>query len=182
MPNLVNRLVVKELQSELGKAEGMVIVSFGGLTVKESEGLRNGLAKKGAGLVLVRNSLARRVLAERGFEPGADMLTGNTAIAYGDAEAAIHASKLFQAADVKKAGKVQIRGGVLEGNLLNAKDAIALADVPDRKTLNGKLVSLLVSGPRSLAMLLNAVPSAEARLLQARADQLEKSGEAAPAS
>ncbi len=110
------------------------------------------------------------------------MLAGNTAIAYGNAEAAIHASKIFQGADVKKAGKVQIRGGVLEGKLLGAKDTIALADVPDRKTLNGKLVSLLVSGPRSLAMLLNAVPSAEARLLKARADQLEASGGAAPAS
>ncbi|MBK7878000.1 MAG: 50S ribosomal protein L10 [Planctomycetes bacterium] len=182
MPNLVNRLVIKELQSELGKAEGMVIVGFGGLTVKESEALRNALAKKGATLSLVRNSLARLVLAERGFEVTPDMLAGNTAIAYGDAEAAIHASKMLQTAEVKKANKVQIRGGVLEGKLLNAKDAIALADVPDRKTLNGKLVSLLVSGPRSLAMLLSAVPSAEARLLQARADQLEKSGGAAPAS
>ena len=44
MPNLVNRLVVKELQQELGTAEGMVLVSFGGLTVKESESLRNALA------------------------------------------------------------------------------------------------------------------------------------------
>ncbi|MFO1011508.1 MAG: 50S ribosomal protein L10 [Planctomycetota bacterium] len=182
MPNLVNRLVIQELQHELGKAEGMVIVSFGGLTVKESETLRNQLAKKGATLSLVRNSLARIVLAERGFEATPEMLAGNTAIAYGNAEAAIHASKIFQGADVKKAGKVQIRGGVLEGKLLGAKDTIALADVPDRKTLNGKLVSLLVSGPRSLAMLLNAVPSAEARLLKARADQLEASGGAAPAS
>lgn len=182
MPNLVNRLVIKELQGELGPAEGLVIVSFGGLTVKESEALRNQLAKKGAGLTLVRNSLARVVLAERGFEVGADMLKGNTAIAFGNAESAIHASKIFQAPEVKKAGKVQIRGGVLEGKLLGAKDAIALADVPDRKTLNGKLVSLLVSGPRSLAMLLSAVPSGQARLLQARADQLEKSGGGAPQS
>ena len=89
MPNLVNRLVVKELQQELGTAEGMVLVSFGGLTVKESESLRNALAKKGAGLTMVRNSLARRVLAERGFELTPEMLTGNTAIAWGSTESAI---------------------------------------------------------------------------------------------
>lgn len=176
MPNLVNRLVVKELQNDLGKAEGMVIVSFGGLTVKESEALRNHLAKKGAGLTLVRNSLARVVLAERGFEVGDDLLKGNTAIAFGDSESAIHASKVFQSAEVKKAGKVKIRGAVLEGKLLGAKDATALADVPDKKTLQGKLVGLLVSGPRNLAMLLNAVPAGQARLLKARADQLEQSG------
>jgi len=182
MPNLVNRLVVKELRRELGTAEGLVFVGFPGLTVKETEALRNALAKKNVGLTMVRNSLARVVLAERGFEVGNDVLMGNTAIAFGDAEAAIHASKIFQAADVKKAGKVQIRAAVLEGKLLGAKDAVALADVPDRKTINGQLVGLLVSGPRSLAMLLNALPSAEARVLQARADQLEKADGGAPAA
>lgn len=182
MPNLVNRLVVRELQNDLGKAEGMVIVSFGGLTVKESESLRNQLAKKGAGLTLVRNSLARVVLAERGFEAAGDMLQGNTAISFGDTESAIHASKIFQSPEVKKAGKVKIRGAVLEGRLLGAQDAIGLAEVPDKKTLHGKLVSLLVSGPRSLAMLLNAVPAGQARLLQARADQLESSSGGAPAA
>src|SRR5262245_14844193 len=143
MPNLVNRLVVQELKKELGTAEGMVLVSFGGLTVKETESLRNALAKKGAGLTMGRTSLALLVLAERGFELGGDALAGNTAIAFGNAEAAIHASKTFQSADVKKAGKVTIRAGVLEGKLLSASEAVALADVPDRHTLNGKLVSLL---------------------------------------
>jgi large subunit ribosomal protein L10 len=182
MPNLVNRLVVQELQKEIGSAEGMVLVSFAGLTVKETEALRNGLAKKGAGLTMVRNSLARLVLAERGFELDGKSLSGNTAIAFGSAEAAIHASKMFQSAEVKKAGKVQIRAGVLEGRVLSATEAIGLADVPDRHTLNGKLVSLLISGPRSHAALIQAVPGAQARLLQARADQLEKGGgeEAAP--
>ncbi|MBI5364006.1 MAG: 50S ribosomal protein L10 [Planctomycetes bacterium] len=182
MPNLVNRLVVRELQNDLGKAEGMVIVSFGGLTVKESEALRNQLAKKGAGLTLVRNSLARVVLAERGFELGDAVLTGNTAIAFGDTESAIHASKIFQTPEVKKAGKVKIRAAVLEGRLLGAQDAIGLADVPDKKTLHANLVSLLISGPRSLAMLVNAVPAGQARLLQARADQLEATGGGAPAA
>lgn len=184
MPNLVNRLVVQELQRELGTAEGMVVVSFGGLTVKETEALRNALAKKGAGLTMVRNSLARIVLAERGFELPANALAGNTAIAFGNAEAAIHASKTFQSAEVKKAAKVTIRAGVLEGRLLDANEAIGLADVPDRTTLNGKLVSLLISGPRSLAALIQAVPGAQARILQARADQLEKGGgeAAAPAA
>lgn len=181
MPNLVNRLVVKELQNELGKADGMVIVSFGGVTVKESEAMRNQLAAKGAGLTLVRNSLARVVLAERGFEVGDEMLVGNTAIAFGNSESAIHASKIFQGADVKKAGKVKIRGAVLEGKLLGAKDAVSLADVPDKKTLQGKLVGLIVSGPRNLAMLLNAVPAGQARLLKARSDQLEAAG-GAPAA
>lgn len=179
MPNLVNRLVVQELQRDIGKAEGLLVVSFGGLTVKESEALRNSLAKQGVGLSMVRNSLARRVLAERGFEVGAEVLTGNMAIAFGKAEAAIHASKIFQGPEVKKAGKVQIRAAVLEGKLLGAKDALALSDVPDRNTLNAKIVGCIAATSRSLVQVLNALPSSQTRVLNARAGQLEKSGEGA---
>jgi len=176
MPNVVNRLVVQELTHEFKAAEGMVIVSWVALNAVENETLRDKLAEKGCKLTLVRNSLARLVLKQQGFELGKDVLAGNTAIAYGKAEAALHAAKMFTAADVKKAGKVKIRAGVLEGRLLDANDATALADVPDRKTLEGMLVSCMIGPPRSLVSLVNQVPSSLVRVLQARAEQLEKAG------
>lgn len=176
MPNVVNRLVVKELTHEFKDAEGMVIVSWGALNAVENETLRDKLAEKGCKLTLVRNSLARLVLKEQGFEVGEKVIVGNTAIAYGKAEAAVHAAKMFTAADVKKAGKVKIRAGVLEGRLLDANDAAALADVPDRHTLEGKIVGCIVAPSRSLVSLVNQVPSGLVRVLQARAEQLEKAG------
>lgn len=182
MPNLVNRLVFAELERELGRAEGMVLVSFGGLTVKETESLRNQLASKGAELRMVRNSLARRVLANRGFELDAKSLEGNVAIAYGAPEAAIHAAKIFTSAEVKKVGKVQIRAGVLEGNLLSPSDSAALANVPDRNTLNSKILGCLSGPARGLATVLAATPSGLARVLKARVDQLEAQSGAAPAA
>jgi large subunit ribosomal protein L10 len=176
MPNVVNRLVVQELTHEFKDAEGMVIVSWGALNAVENETLRDKLAEKGCKLTLVRNSLARLVLKQQGFEVADDVLAGNTAIAYGKAEAAVHAAKTFSDAAVKKAGKVKIRAGVLEGRLLGAGDAAALADVPDRKTLEGKIVGCIVGPPRSLVSLVNQVPSGLVRVLQARADQLAKAG------
>jgi large subunit ribosomal protein L10 len=181
MPNLVNRLVVQELAAAFKDAEGMLVMSFGGLTVKESEGLRARMAEKGVQLRMVRNSLARRVLKDRGLDFDDKALTGNTAIAYGKAEAAIHAAKLCTTGDVKKAGKVSVRAGVLEGQLLGPKDAIALADVPDRNTINAKILGCISGPSRGLVGVLNATPSGFARLLKARADQLEAAGGAAPA-
>lgn len=181
-PNLVNRLVVRELNEEFGGAEGLVVLSWGALVAKENEGLRDQLAEKGGKLTLVRNSLARLVLKERGYEVGDDVLRGNTAIAYGNAEAIVHAAKLFTSAEVKKAGKVKIRAAVLEGRLLDANDAAALADVPDKKTLQGKLVGCIAGPSRSLVSLVNQVPSGLVRVLQARAKQLEAGQPAAPAS
>jgi large subunit ribosomal protein L10 len=181
MPNLVNRLVLEDLRREFKDAQGMLVVSFGGLTVKESEGLRGQLAAKGVKFSMVRNSLAQVALKERGIEMPETAFSGNTGVAYGKAEAAIHAAKLLTSAELKKAGKVKIRVGLLEGKVLGAKDAEALAGVPDRATLQAKILGCLSGPPRGLVAVINAGPAGTARVLKARADQLEKAA-GAPAA
>lgn len=181
-PSLVNRLVVRELMREFEGAEGMVVVSYASLNAVENETLRDKLAEKGAKLTLVRNSLARLVLAERGFALGDGALAGNTAIAYGNAEATVHAAKTFTSAEVKKVGKVKIRAGVLEGRVLDVNDTTALADVPDRHTLNGQIAGCIAAPLRGLAAVINQVPAGQVRLLKARADQLEQSAGGAAAT
>lgn len=174
MPNLVNQMVVRDLAEDLEKADGMVLVAFGGLTVAETEALRCSLAAKGVRVRMVRNRLARLVLAERGIEFPAGTLSGNVAIAFGDAEAAIDAAKVFSDKDVKKAGKVKFRGGLVQGDVLDAGAAASLAEVPDRDTLRAQMLGVIAGPARSLVSVLNAVPSAVARVVQARADELEK--------
>src|ERR1044071_9282260 len=156
MPNLVNRLVLEELRREFKDAQGMLVVTFGGLTVKESEGLRSQRAR-----------LARR---ERGLAFPSSAFAGNTGIAYGKSEAAIHAAKLLTTAELKKAGKVKIRVGMLDGAVLDAKDAESLSKGPDRATLQAKLLGCLSGPQRGLVSVLNASPAGTARLLKARAD------------
>lgn len=172
MPSLVNRLVVRELARELEGAKGMLFLSFGGLTVKESESFRGKLAAKGVKVRMVRNALAQRVLKDRGLEIGAGVLGGNTALAWGSAEAAIHAAKVATDAETKKAGKVKIRAGVLDGQLLSEKDAVALANVPDRSTLHARILGCLTGPARGLAAALNGLPGGLARVLDARAASL----------
>jgi large subunit ribosomal protein L10 len=165
-------MVIRELEDEFKDAEGMVLVSFGGLTVEETEDLRGKLADKNVRFRMVRNSLAKRVLAEKDIEfPEANELKGNTGIAYGDAEAAIDAAKIFADKDVKKAGKVAFKGGVLEGNALDANSAKALADLPDRDTLHAQLLGVISGPARGLATIIHAVPSSVARVIQAHADE-----------
>jgi large subunit ribosomal protein L10 len=163
VPNFINKLVVEEMRREFKEAAGMVVVSYGGVNTKENESLRNQLAAKGVKFALVRNSLAQHALKERGLDFPEGSFSGVTAIAYGTAEAAIHTAKILGDAEIKKAGKITIRE--------------ALANVPDRRTLNGKLVSLLSAPGRGLVTVLNANNSAVARVLQARADALGGSSE-----
>ncbi|MAF65103.1 MAG: 50S ribosomal protein L10 [Planctomycetes bacterium] len=170
MANLVNTLICKELDSELTDAEGMVLVSFAGLTVAETEQVRGELADHGVKFRMVRNNLAQRVMAERGLEFPDDIYVGNTALAYGDAEQAILAAKVFAGPEVKKAGKVKFKAGLLEGEILDAADSQALADIPDRQTLQAKILGC-VSGPgRGIVCAVSGVPSGLARVVQAHVD------------
>lgn len=180
MPNLLKEMVTREYSREFKEAGGMLVVSMDKVTVHELEKLRGELAKGGARLRMVRNALARRVLAERGVEFGADVLVGNVGIVYGSADAAMHAAKVLTSAELKKSGKLPIRAGLLEGLVLTAADAKALAGVPDKRTLRGMIVGLLATPARGLVTVLAANPSGLARVLQARADKLGASTEAAP--
>jgi large subunit ribosomal protein L10 len=172
MPNLVNRLTLRELDADFGASDNMVLVSFAGLTVLESESLRVKLAEKGVRLRMVRNSLARRVFAERGIELGGAVLSGNTAVAWGDVEGVIHAAKTFTAPEVKKVGKVKIKAGVLEGRALGSADATAIAAMPDRDTLNAQLLGVISGPARGLVSVLAGLPSGLTRVVKRRADTL----------
>ncbi|MEX1026315.1 MAG: 50S ribosomal protein L10 [Planctomycetota bacterium] len=174
MPNVINQMLARELQENLGAAEGMLIVSYEGLTMSENEAFRDSLAEEGVRLRMVRNRLAVRVLAERGLEAPADLFTGNVAMAWGGPEDAIHAAKVVSKSPLKKAGKVAVRGGLLEGNLLGAQDAANLADLPSPEELKGMLVSTIAGPLRGLVGILLAPQGALVRVLQARIDKAEE--------
>jgi len=177
MPNLINKMLVRELSDAFDGAEGMVIVSLAGLTVAETEAIRNELAEHGVSLRMVRNRLARIALASRGVEAPRDVLSGNVAFVWGDPEAAIHAAKVIAGSEAKKKGKVAFKGGLLEGNLLAADEAGALATLPGRQELRAMLLGCLVGPAQSLVRILQAPQSSLARVVQAHVDA---QAEAAP--
>ena len=171
MPNIINQLIARELTANFADAEGMVFISAKGLTVAENESLRGELEEKGVRLRMIRNRIARIVLCERGLEPPADLLKGNVACVAGSVEDAINAAKVIKASDAyKKAKKLQFRGGLLEGNFLDAAEALALADLPGRDELRAMMLGVISGPARSLVGILHAPGSSLARVLQAHAD------------
>lgn len=178
MPNLVNQMIIRELKQGLQDSAGMVLVSFDGLDVQLTEDVRDKLAEKGASLHMVRNKLMRIVLDEQGIKLGDDVLQGNVAIALGSTEAILGAAKVLNEPDLRKTKKVRFKAGMLDGELLDAAGAEAMADVPDRDTLNSMLLGVISGLARCLATVLDALPTSTARVLQARADQLEADGPA----
>ena len=146
MPNQINEIIVRQLSDEFARAEGMVIVSLSGLTVAETEDLRNALAERGVRLRMVRNRLARLALKNRGLEAGDELFNGSVACAWGSSEDAINVAKVVskaaKRADPKKKAKLAFKGGFFEGNLLDARSAAALADLPGKNELDRKSTRL----------------------------------------
>jgi len=171
MPNLVNRMVVRDLAASFRDAEGVLVVSMSGLTVAESDELRTSLAEKDVRLHLVRNSLARLAMRESGIEMPDEIFEGSLAIAVGSPEHAIHAAKVCTKSSLNKAGKLAVKAGVLDGEILGEADAAALADVPDRDTVNAQILGALSGPARGLVCAINALPAGVARVVQARVDQ-----------
>jgi large subunit ribosomal protein L10 len=175
MPNLVNEIIVRRLSDEFARAEGIVVVGLNGLTVQETEGLRDALAEGGVRLRMVRNRLARLALEKRGLAVGSELFAGNVACAWGSSEDAIRVAKVVAKAvrtgDPKKKGKLAFRGGLFEGNLLDARSAAALAELPGKEELRAQLLGLLSGPARSLATLVQAPGASLARALQARIDK-----------
>jgi large subunit ribosomal protein L10 len=170
MPSVVKKMAVSHITAELKGIEGLVIVGLDSLDMVENETLRTSLAEHGVRLQVVPNKLARRALSEVGYEFPKDVFKGTVAVAGGDAEQAISAAKVVSSSPLKKAGKVKLVAGALEGNVLGEADAAALADVPDRPTLQAKLLGCLAGPAQQLVGMLNAPAGSLARVVQARAD------------
>jgi len=171
MPNLINEIIVRQLSDEFARAEGLVIVSVNGLTVAESESLRDSLAERGVRLRLVRNRLARLALKNRGLETPDDLFMGSLACAWGTSEDAINVAKVVKGSAAKKTGKLVFKGGFFEGNLLDATGAAALAELPGKNELRAMTLSVLSAPARSMAALIQAPGASLARVLHAHSEQ-----------
>ena len=170
MPNLINQLISRELDHAFSEAEGAILVSLSGLTVEESENIRSALAEHGVRLRMVRNRLAQRSLEAQGFDVPDGTLVGNIGCCWGGAEDTIHAAKVLQGSPERKAGKVALKGGILEGNFLSPNEAVALASLPGRDELRAKVLGTLAAPAQKIASLLAAPQGALARVLQAHVD------------
>ena len=174
MPNLINKIQMAELTGSFKDADGMVFVSLSGLTVEETEGLRSGLFEQGVELRMVRNRIAKIALKDRGLEVPDGSLVGNIGCCVGSTEDAINAAKVLHKSTARKEGKVALKLGMLEGNLLSGTEAVAMASLPGRDELRSKLLSCLVGPSTNLVGLLAAPSGALARVIQAKVDAGEE--------
>src|SRR5437870_13879197 len=95
--------------------------------------LRNALRAAGGDYKIYKNTLVRFAVRELGLDELEAMLTGPTAIAFVDGDAAAVAKALRDYARTNP--NLVVKGGVLGATVLTAADANALAELPSREVL-----------------------------------------------
>jgi large subunit ribosomal protein L10 len=161
---------VTSLRERLDGATLVVITRQSGLTVAESTDLRRRMMKAGAGYKVTKNRLARLALEGTKFTELASMFTGPTAVALSvDPVAAAKVAVEF----AKSNEKLEIVGGALNSQILDAAGIKALATLPSLDELRGKLLGMLQTPATRIAGVLQAPAGQLARVLRAKADQGE---------
>ncbi|MGA8255227.1 MAG: 50S ribosomal protein L10 [Nocardioides sp.] len=165
------QVAVGEIVELFNDADGAVLTDYRGLTVKELQELRRSLGEN-ANYAVVKNTLAKIAANQVGISGFDDLLVGPTAIAFINGDVVEAAKGLRDFAKANPA--LIIKGGVLDGNILDAKEIAKLADLESREVLLGKLAGAMLASLSQAVYLLNAPLAQAARLagaLQAKAEQ-----------
>lgn len=155
--------IVAEIADRFKASQTVVVVDYRGLTVAEVTELRKQLREAGVEFKVYKNSLTRRAAEAAELAGLNESLTGPNAIAFSNEDVVAPAKILNDFA--KKHEALEIKSGVIEGNVASAEDIKALAELPSREGLLSMLLSVLQAPIRNLALATKAV-----------ADQKEEQG------
>ncbi len=168
----MNRVEKKEtvasMREALSSASLMVVVHYKGLTVAEVTALRKEIRANGAEFKVTKNSLARLALKDTKFSELTDLFTGPTAIALSHDPVA--AAKVINGF-AKGNEKLVILGGVLDEQVMDAKEVAHLASMPSLDELRAKLIALISTPATRIAGVTQAPAAQLARLFTAYADK-----------
>ena len=147
--------IVQEISECIKDAQTAVLVDHRGLTVAEDTQLRKQLREAGVTYKVYKNTLIRRAAEGTDFAALDPHLEGPTAIAVSKDDATAPARVLAEFA--KKADKLEIKAGVVEGTYYDAKGMQAISSIPSREVLLGRLFGSMKSPIANLARVLNQV-------------------------
>lgn len=163
--------VISGITDRLQRSAAAFLVDFKGMNVEQVTDLRKKLFAVEAEMKVVRNTLAKRALAD--FPKESDALAadfvGTNAFVFAYGEASGPAKTLSDFA--KEVEHLELKSGVMEGERLDEARIKYLADLPPKEVLQAQLLGVLAAPAGKFVRTLSAVPSGFARVLNAYKEQ-----------
>jgi large subunit ribosomal protein L10 len=175
---------IAEIAQHIREAEAVFAVDYRGISVPQAADLRTRLREADATFRIVKNTLTERAADEADAAQLKTLLVGPTALTFVRGDAALAAKAL--ATFSRETQLLQFKGGLLDGDALDAEQIQAISRLPARDVLYGQLVGMVAAPITGLARGLNALLSGVAVALGQVLEKKEKgelpAGEAPAAS
>jgi len=155
---------IASLKEKFSAADATVLTDYRGLSVAAMQTLRRSLGE-GSTYAVAKNTLTRIAANEAGIEGLDDKLVGPTALTFINGDVATAAKGLRDFA--KDNPLLVVKGGYMDGRVLNADEVKKLADLESREVLLAKLAGGLKANLTKAAQVFSALPAKAARGLGA---------------
>ena len=160
---------ISQMKEKIEKAKVAIVTDYKGLSVEEITKLRREIQKEDGDYMVTKNTLAKIAIKGTEYEVLADALTGPVAIAFGFEDQVAPAKAL--AKFIKESKKGEILAAAMDGKLLSAAEAKALATLPSKQEIYAKMLGCINSPASGIANSINAVMSSLTRAMAAVRDQ-----------
>lgn len=147
--------IIAEISELLNGAASAVVVDYRGLTVAQDTELRKQLRAAGITYKVYKNTMIKRAAEGTDFAALEPDLEGPTALAVSKDDATAAARILAEFA--KKADKLEIKAGIVEGTYYDQKGMQVIATIPSREVLLGRLLGSMQSPITNFARVLNQI-------------------------
>ena len=164
--------VVAEVSAEVGRAQAIIVAEYRGLPVGNMTELRKRARTSGVYLRVLKNTLARRAVAETPFAGLSDTMVGP--LAYGISADPVAVAKVLHEFARENVDKFTIKGGAMPNAVMTPEQVGQLARMPSRQELLATLLGTMQAPVAKLARTLNEVPGKFVRTLAALQEKKEK--------
>ncbi len=169
MPTVQKEQLVSEIKDRFADSSAVIMADYRGLSVKAMQELRNKLREVDAEMTIYKNSLTEIAMRELAMPDMTEYLAGPTGFVFisGDPVGPAKALTAF----AKDHQQLELKGGLVENQVVDAAGIKAIATLPSREELIAKLLGTMVNPLVGFARVLNGPTEAFARTVQAVADQ-----------
>lgn len=161
---------IESIKEKLSKAQVAIVTEYKGLSVDEITSLRRKIQKEDGDYTVTKNTLAKIAVKGTEFEILSDCFKGPIALALGFKDQIGPAKAL--ANFIKEVKKGEIIAAALDGKLLSAEEAKALATLPSKEEIYAKMLGCVNSPASGIANSVNGVLTKLVRTLDAVKDKL----------
>ncbi len=146
--------LLTRIKEELEKNNATFVLSYSAVSSSRMDDLRKTLRDVGAQVYVSKNRIAQLALKENSRQQLAEKVDGQTAFVWSNEDSISVSKALVQF--VEKCEGVKIRGGWLDGRILDRDQIKQLSDLPAKEVLQAQLLALIASPISRLAGALNA--------------------------